>query len=474
VFFLSPDPLLRGNLPEECLLGPVEEKTGKNSYISNLYVRENGNTTVDISKPPAGVPDYGASFVGATPDGSRVFFVTRSQLTPDKANSDPDLYEYDVETGALKRLSVGPPGYDDADLAGPPSASEDPANWAMVSSDGSHVYFTGMGQLVPGAGASAATNKANETVNLYVYANGSVSFIAIVTHGNFNGDSGYSAATVAPLNVDVGEVTPDGSDLVFDSDSQLTAYDNAGRAELYRYDAPSHTISCVSCSPAFAPPNGPLDPVFHTSFWDNPHGTVQQFGGLSNDGDTVFFASTDQLLPAAANVLAAEPGNPIYDIYEWHDGVLSLISSGTSVSSDFLLGASPSGSDVFFLSASQLVPQDGEHAYQIYDARTEGGFAAPATPAPCASAATCRSMVASPPTTITPATVSVSGPGDVTTVTGSESQPPAKPKVESRSEKLAKALKACKKDKSKKKRVTCEKLARKKYGPLAKKKTKKT
>jgi hypothetical protein len=250
----------------------------------------------------------------------------------------------------------------------------------------------------------------------------------------------------------------------------------AGQAEIYRYDAPSATISCISCSPAFAPPEREqLDPAFHTSFWGNPHGTVQQFGGLSNDGSTVFFASTDRLLPAAANVLTAEYGNPIYDIYEWHDGVLSLISSGTSLSSDFLVGTSASGSDVFFMSASQLVPQDGEHSYEIYDARLEGGFPAPTIAAPCASAETCRSMVATPPMPVAPATVSFSGPANVTTVTGSESSPlsPVKPKVESRNEKLKKALKACGKLKGSK-RKSCEKAVNKRYGPAPKKKSKKT
>ena len=196
---------------------------------------------------------------------------------------------------------------------------------------------------------------------------------------------------------------------------------------------------------------------------------MQQFGGLAADGETVFFASTDELLPAAANVLLDSKENPIYDIYEWHHGTLSLLSSGTSPSSDFLIGASPSGSNVYFLSGSQFAPEDRESTYQIWDARTEGGFPAPSTPAQCESAATCRSMAATPPVTVTPATVSVGGSGNVTTVTGSESPPPAKPKVESRSEKLEKALKACKRDESKKKRKACEKTAGRKYGKRKKK-----
>jgi hypothetical protein len=466
VFFQAPDP--SGSGDPAC------------RQPSELYVHENGSTTVEISKAPPGaaecehgVSECAATFVGASSDGSKVFFVTRTQLTPDKADSDPDLYEYDVETGALMRLSVGPSGYDDADLAAPPSSDDNsPPNWAIVSGDGSHVYFTGLGQLVPGAGASAATNGADGTVNLYVYADRRVSFIATVGPADWPAtDASYQPPNTAPLAVQVAGVTPDGSDLVFDSVSQLTSYDNAGRGELYRYDAPSGTIACVSCSPAFAAPSGPLDPDFHTSFWDAPHGAVQQFGGLSDDGDTVFFASTDELLPAATNVLAAEAGNPIYDIYEWHDGVLSLISSGTSLSSDFLLGASASGSEVFFLTASQLVSQDGDQAYDVYDARVEGGFPAPVVPVACVSAVTCRSMVAAPAVVVAPASVSFTGPGDV--VPGPESQAPGvsvKAKTESRSEKLAKALKVCGR-KPRKERASCEAQARKRYGVRSKAKS---
>jgi hypothetical protein len=468
VFFEAPDPLGYEVSGDPACKQPSE-----------LYVRENGSTTVEVSKAPPGaaecehgVTECAATFVGASTDGSKVFFVTRSQLTPDKADTDPDLYEYDVETGALTRLSVGPPGYDDADLAAPTGVTGNPSDWAVVSGDGSHVYFTGLGQLVPGAGASAATDKADGTVNLYVYADRRVSFIATVGPANWPGQSStHEPPYTAPLAVQVAGVTPDGSDLVFDSVSRLTSYDNAGRGELYRYDAPSATIACVSCSPAFAAPNGPLDPDFHTSFWGAPHGAVQQFGGLSDDGDTVFFASTDELLPAATNVLAAEGSNPIYDIYEWHDGVLSLISSGTSLSSDFLLGASGSGSEVFFLTASQLVSQDGDQAYDVYDARMQGGFPAPVVPVACVSAVACRSMVATPPVAVAPASVSFTGPGDV--VPGPESQAPSvtvKAKTESRSEKLAKALKVCGR-KPRKERASCEVRARKRYGVRSKAKS---
>lgn len=379
---------------------------------SELYVRESDSTTVEISKPPAGVTDRGATFTGATPDGSKVFFTTATQLTPDDSNTDPDLYEYDLATGALTRLSVGAPGYDDADLS--TGVGSDLTGSALVSADGSHAYFTALGQLAPGAGATQAANESQDTVNLYAYADGHVSFIATIGPADDTGESGtYHQGGGPPLSTGVAQVTADGSDLVFDSESRLTAYDNAGRAELYRYDAPSATIACVSCSPMGTLPDGVLDPLFHTSFRPvDATVPVAQLNGLSADGQTVFFAATSQLLPAATNVADSVSGNPIYNVYAWHDGMLSLISSGTSPSSDFLLGASPSGSDLFLLTASQLAPQDGDSANDIYDARVGGGFPVPPTPAPCASGDTCAPLSSAPPSPPTPASITFTGPGN--------------------------------------------------------------
>ena len=50
-------------------------------------------------------------------------------------------------------------------------------------------------------------------------------------------------------------------------------------------------------------------------------------------------------------------------------GCVSLISSGSSSRESAFVEATPSGSDVFFLTAAQLLPQDTDTAFDIYDAR---------------------------------------------------------------------------------------------------------
>ena len=89
-------------------------------------MRLNGTTTVDVSEPEAGVTEagskelgqrpvvYPADYVGASEDGSKVFFLTKTELTKDAAElglHDIELYEYDTETRKLTRVSAGEPGY---------------------------------------------------------------------------------------------------------------------------------------------------------------------------------------------------------------------------------------------------------------------------------------------------------------------------------------------------------------------------
>jgi hypothetical protein len=427
VFFTSPAPYTScGTQPE-------------------LYMRSSDSATVEISKAPPGAAECQsgrseceAGFVGATPDGSKAFFVTSTQLTPDKANTDLDLYEYDAKTGALTRLSVGAPGHDDADIQRHGTNmlfSEGPQ--VLVSRDGSHAYFIGHGQLIPGKGTFGAPN-------LYLYANGTVTFIATVDQ-----------RTSLPAAF----VTPDGNDLVFESERNLTSYDSRGIPEIYRYDAPSATLACVSCDPNGAPPSGsgakaPQLGLSWGSF--SMRGPRADQRAISEDGSTIFFASADDLVPAATNHQL--------DVYEWHQGTISLISSGTSAYADYLLGMSATASDVFVLTRDRLLPQDGNQNYDIYDARVDGGFPSSAEPSPCASVEACRSAPATPPVALAPASVRLYGAGNVMPAAPEPGENPTAPKPLTNAQKFAKALKACAK-KPKKQRARCKALAKKKYGP---------
>jgi hypothetical protein len=84
-------------------------------------------------------------------------------------------------------------------------------------------------------------------------------------------------------------------------------------------------------------------------------------------------------------------------VYEYENGKVHLISSGSSDDISAFTDASENGENVFFTTRAQLVAQDlGENAV-LYDARVDGGFpgAVPVV-APC-SGEGCRGPLSAPP-----------------------------------------------------------------------------
>jgi hypothetical protein len=80
------------------------------------------------------------------------------------------------------------------------------------------------------------------------------------------------------------------------------------------------------------------------------------------------------------------------DVYQWHEGALSLISTGDSPRYTEFTGAGADGKDVFIASREALVGFD-DPVYRdrdIYDARIEGGFPEPPARAPPCEGEACR------------------------------------------------------------------------------------
>ncbi len=329
-------------------------------------------------------------------------------------------------------------------------------------------------------------------------------------------------------------VSPDGHYLAFMSDRRLATqgrpngYDNtdeksgAPDEEVYLYDALSGALVCASCNPSGAQPVGVYDTpesgeglgllVDRPAVWSSENeeagfdhwlaGSLPGWTGTNNheafyqsrylsDQGRLFFNSADSLTRQDVNgkedVYEYEPagvGSCQGEDQDTEGGCVALISSGKSEQESAFLDASENGNDVFFLTSAKLSPQDPDQAFDIYDARVcEGPEArAPCPPpasgsnAPCESEAACKGQPPAPPgTPAVPASAAVSGQGNIIAAAqGVQAQKAkAKPKPLARAQKLASALKACKKHKQKKQRAACEKQAKKRYGPLKKTKKKK-
>lgn len=473
IFFTAPDPRVRSNggaSTAGCWNGAT-----KNS--PQLYMRSAGGT-VEVSAPqgvtvPAGAT-HPAVYVGASGDGTKVFFVSETELTPDAVQADsvahaPELYEYNSEApeGArLVRISGG-------DRSSPVEGHVDfvPA----ISSDGAVAYFTGRGQLVPGLPTLGP-----EEVYLYRYDTSAAETRYVTTVGtrDFPEDDinswwqglGSQLPIEIALNTEANWYTsPDGAYLLFATWRELTpGYSTAGSCvlprsqdylnghcvELYRYHYERHpdganTLVCVSCDPSGVPPASNAE--FTRSVPSGVSGlSAEPVRGMSDDGKYVFFDKADPLV--------AQDGNGTLDVYEWHDGRTALIGSGADRAPSFFLGATADGSNVFFGTHSQLVPQDTDGNGDVYDARVCTGADSCLKPeaaetAQCEGDA-CQSQV---PTQIdsTPASLSFTGAGNASPATPASSK-----KTLTRAQQLTKALKACRRQ-GRRRRAACERRATK-------------
>jgi WD40-like Beta Propeller Repeat len=254
--------------------------------------------------------------------------------------------------------------------------------------------------------------------NIYRWNGGHLTFI--VTAPVFTSIYGFkydSATYTHAFNQVETRTTPDGSVFVFASNGSPTSYPSGGFTEIYRYEAASGELACVSCNPSGAPAvsNAKLTAEGAADAGNGaPDGPYAVTNNLSADGSTVFFETGDQLVPG--DVTSAQ------DVYEWEnqgdgscgarEGCLSLISSGHSLEKSWIYGVSPDGTNVYFTSTDALTQQAEQGATSLYDARVGGGFPTPPPTSPCAGEA-CQGAGSLSPSLAAIGSNASTGPGNV-------------------------------------------------------------
>jgi hypothetical protein len=411
----------------------------------NLYLRERSEANPEEAKTVEVAA--GGSFLGATPDGSRVFYLTAGENALD---------EYDVATGQTSVIAsegVGVLGGSVGEYGG----------LVGTGDGGEYVYFVSHAKLPSEPNAELEEPKEGE-YNLYAYEPGGgghvTRFIATLTQtdnqpGDTIGQDDTTPGTPQAVwarsaKQRTSQVSPDGRFLAFDSKLALTAQAEAaasGQDEVYVFDAASGALSCASCDPSGAPNGGAVLP----KLWDGAGMREQRY--MLDDG-ALFFSTPSALL--------VQDENNVDDVYEYREGSLSLISPGDSETPAVFADASEDASDVFFTTAQPLVGQDTDEIADVYDARVEGGLPAPvAPPGDCSSPSPEACHGASPPAPASqaPTSATFTGSGNPTTPTGVVGA------GVTRAQKLAKALTACRRTHrhSRKRRETCERAARRAY-----------
>jgi hypothetical protein len=505
--------------------------------LKHLYVRDTTRgETLQLDTPEEGFkPETEPQpvFQTANANGSMVFFTDEQKLTKDSTASagKPDLYVCQIgPEGSEGKLACKL-----KDLTGE-KVVKNPKESAAVqglvleaSEDGSYVYFVADGVLSGARNAQkeeAAPGSCGEypplaaTCNLYVdHYNGTEweepTFIAPLSSDDgpdwgalSSGNGRLESGAAIRLKRLTSRVAPKGKYLAFMSDRRLTGYDNtdmspsAGGAadeEVFLYSVSTNRVVCASCNRDGQRPHGVFDPGFHeigpselvvdrqsnwagrwlaanVPGWTEVNGAsaLHQSRYLSDSG-RLFFNSSDALVPADTNLTE--------DVYQYEpngvgscsapSGCVALISSGKSPEESGFLDASENGGDVFFLTTANVVPQDVDQSFDVYDAHEctseSPCLAPPSTRPPCDTSASCQGAPAQQTTSATPASATFSGSGNIVQpATGGTL--PTKLTKPNRAQQLRKALKACRRLKHKKTRAACERSARKKYGPKKAKK----
>jgi len=457
----------------ECAAANPPLEAGAPSGYRNLYLRDSAGyraLVTNANSPALAIaPEhFSLTLVGATPSLGQIVISTCAALTIDATEvpdgvggcdpSEQNLYRWHDGSLALLNLLPGDPlGTPGAELA---------ASGGAISADGSRVYFSLAGDLYLRQGAQTITvdeaqggggtfeaasadgalayftlaghlyrfDAASEDATDLTPAGGVVGVLGASADGSYVyyltgaglfaahlGTTTKVAAAADPVNyppaTGTARISADGTRLAFVSSASLTGYPNAGKAEVYVYDAPSAKLSCASCNPKGTAPLGPSTIPASRSFAEGE--AIYKPRALSADGRRLFFDSADSLIIGDSN---AAP-----DVYEWEadgsgtctssPGCLALISSGRVGGSQFA-DASASGDDVFFTTSTPLLQADREpEDRDLYDARVGGGFPEAPTPIPCDGDA-CQG----PPTIPdepAPPTIGFVGPGN---------PQPAKPK----------------------------------------------
>jgi hypothetical protein len=478
---------------------------------NEIFERAGGHTYLVGVLPDGSVPNCGAEIsqgVGSTvgtesrysygavaPSGANVVFNSpgREPFGAKEPCNEGGLFLRDVVDGSTVRL----PGSVFGGRAGTGAGEEEKI---FTLGGGIHEYHVGTGQTTEIGEGALLTYTPNGARVYYLGSEGGIFIFEEgkppvripgtqeggYTFGNI-GDGGeiFEGSTtdyVFTNNMPVS--TPDGSDLLFIDTAKLTEYENEGRHEAYVYDAKANKVTCISCNPANASPQGQAQLIDAFSMdGGEEHYQTPSPPLISNDGSRAVFETTEALVP--------QDVNGTEDVYEWEregtngcevssaakvaspayspvvEGCVYMLSSGLGkevpnangiVDGTHLVGASENLQDVYVRTSESLLP-GLDNASKLYDVRIDGGFPY-APPSHGCEATRCELSAGESAVVGGSTSEAFAGPGDVRSGVAHLSK---RSSASTRRRRLARALRSCRRTKPRRRRVRCERAARRRY-----------
>jgi hypothetical protein len=346
-----------------------EEQSG--NLIPRAGFERSGGQTRRFPNETTPAEDAFVAQQGASPDGARVFFASRTSLVPE--DTDSCQLAWDLQAGGCSDIYLrGADGSVTLLSTGPAAHNESvPAQFVAATPDGRHAFFTTAERLFP------------EDTQGGTY--------------EWSFDGGLD---LIPGTFDA--VSDDGRTVLFTSGDALTADDTDRAADVYELrDGRLRLLSGAvteNRNLAFLAASPDLRTVAVSTgrgfafYGRSDDGTVYevsvgsakalfsyrgQIAAISKDLRRIFFETDQSLLPADGFCDVAQS---LYcnDVYEYSEGSITLISTGPTDRQNGcgefydcprLVGISGDGRRAFFATAGAMTADDPDNANDIYVSR---------------------------------------------------------------------------------------------------------
>ncbi len=353
---------INGNKTEQISAGPARFWTAATNGSKAIYTVDDNLFEFDVDgKVATKIAEGVTGLVEATPDATRLYFVSSKALDGGAVAGKPNLYLREAGGGIEHIATLAP-----ADVAGqfPRSpysvvAASPLRRGTRLTADGEHLVFVSTAQLTGYDNKDAESGEPNLELFIYDADTEQIACVSCNPSGMRPAGREFQAGTVslqvaaqmapwanqlyAPRNL-----SANGNRLFFESFEGLVARDTNGKSDVYEWQRASSAAEC------------------------------EQIGAELH-------------VPSSG-------------------GCLSLISSGQSAVDSVFVDASADGSDVFIKTASSLSPQDSG-LIDIYDAREGGGEVPLPPPVPGCEGEACQDPPEAP-NDPTPASSAFEGAGN--------------------------------------------------------------
>ncbi|MGN6558846.1 MAG: TolB family protein, partial [Solirubrobacterales bacterium] len=288
----------------------TDEKLAENDTdeAGDVYVRDPNEAAAVLATPGGTSP---VTFQGASADGTKVVFETADKLELSDTDEETDIYERDISAGTTKLVSGG---------ACPLPPAECIPLYRATAADGSVLLQT-----------KAQLSLEDKDTSQDVYDWSPASGTATLVSTGAEGEEGAGAH-----HAEFAGIAASGSKVFFETDESLSALDTDESNDVYERSSGSTTL--ISGGSAHLP-----------AF----------FNGSSADGSTVIFSTREALG-------GGDSGEKL-DGYERTGGTTTLVTPGSAEFDGTVVGHSSDASAVFYTTSQKLAAADADSNPDIYE-----------------------------------------------------------------------------------------------------------